>query len=201
MNKKITKRLKNNSRFFDLSDDLPVEDNEPELITKPPLDATSKAIAQTTILEEQLKKTEIDNIPINSNIDVLPKAKEEILEKKITDSEVIPEKQNKEIQQISEIQHNQEKETPQKSLNFVDKPVISTSPITKSALNQNFVNDEKQKLAIKSFEIPQEELLDKGYHFYCSVRVLDKVRRYAKQKNITISKLITMILDKVITEE
>lgn len=200
MNKKTTKRLKNNSRFFDLSDDLPVEDNEPELITKPPLDATSKAITQTNILEEQVKKTEID-IPISNNSNVLSKAKEEILEKKLAVSEVIPEKHNEKTQQTSNTQHNQENETPQKSLNYVDKSVISTSPITKNVLNQNSVNDEKQKLAIKSFEIPQEELLDKGYHFYCSVRVLDKVRRYAKQKNITISKLITMILDKVITEE
>lgn len=63
-------------------------------------------------------------------------------------------------------------------------------------------NTEKtqEKPLATSFEIPEEEVLDKGYHFYCSIRVLDKVRRYARQKNIKISKLITMILDKAIKE-
>ncbi|WP_052664008.1 hypothetical protein [Mycoplasmoides alvi] len=51
-----------------------------------------------------------------------------------------------------------------------------------------------------NFEIPVVEPLNKGFHFYSNDRVMNKVKKFAKKKNIKLSRLITIILDKSIQE-
>lgn len=52
-----------------------------------------------------------------------------------------------------------------------------------------------------SLEIASQEPLTKGMHFYTNSRIIRKVRECAKNKGLSISRLITMILDKSIKEE
>lgn len=56
----------------------------------------------------------------------------------------------------------------------------------------------KKNTIIEAIDIVEEEPLVKGFHFYSNDRVMNKVKKLAKEKNIKLSKLITMILDKSI---
>lgn len=58
----------------------------------------------------------------------------------------------------------------------------------------------KKNTIIEAIDIVEEEPLVKGFHFYSNDRVMNKVKKLAKEKNIKLSKLITMILDKSIRE-
>lgn len=62
-------------------------------------------------------------------------------------------------------------------------------------------NNSKSTVISDILNIIGEEPLDKGFHFYSSERVMNKVKRFAKEKNIKLSRLITIILDKTIREE
>lgn len=62
-------------------------------------------------------------------------------------------------------------------------------------------NNSKSTVISDTLNIIGEEPLDKGFHFYSSERVMNKVKRFAKEKNIKLSRLITIILDKTIREE
>lgn len=81
----------------------------------------------------------------------------------------------------------------------IDKQEKNSSPEVKVEVSEP---TESQNLVIKeSFEILSEEPLNKGFHFYSNDRVMNKVKKCAKAKNIKLSKFITMILDKAIREE
>lgn len=58
----------------------------------------------------------------------------------------------------------------------------------------------KKNTIIEAIDIVEEEPLVKGFHFYSNDRVMNKVKKLAKEKNIKLSKLITMILDKSIRD-
>lgn len=58
----------------------------------------------------------------------------------------------------------------------------------------------KKNTIIEAINIVEEEPLVKGFHFYSNDRVMNKVKKLAKEKNIKLSKLITMILDKSIRD-
>ena len=81
----------------------------------------------------------------------------------------------------------------------IDKQEKNSLPEVKVEVSEP---TESQNLVIKeSFEILSEEPLNKGFHFYSNDRVMNKVKKCAKAKNIKLSKFITMILDKAIREE
>lgn len=65
----------------------------------------------------------------------------------------------------------------------------------------NSLENESSVTINSGFQIEAEEILDKGFHFYSCDRVMNKVKKMAKEKNIKLSKLITMILDKTIKEK
>lgn len=79
-----------------------------------------------------------------------------------------------------------------------NKKNIASSKLQKKVEEKtDFFNEKEINF---NFEISSEEALNKGFHFYSNDRVMNKVKKYAKKKNIKISKLITMILDKSIQE-
>ncbi|WP_052663460.1 hypothetical protein [[Mycoplasma] testudinis] len=99
----------------------------------------------------------------------------------------------------------EEKFTPiekkeEKSRNLETDLKISDSK--ESSTQQESTNEPKKNTVISNvLNIEGEEPLVKGFHFYSNDRVMDKVKRCAKEKNIKLSRLITMILDKTIREE
>ncbi|QMT98530.1 hypothetical protein H3143_00005 [Mycoplasma tullyi] len=72
---------------------------------------------------------------------------------------------------------------------------------------KNEISQPKKEETVKdvyidsSLEIASQEPLTKGMHFYTNSRIIRKVRECAKNKGLSISRLITMILDKSIKEE
>ncbi|QZX49150.1 hypothetical protein [Mycoplasma sp. E35C] len=78
----------------------------------------------------------------------------------------------------------------------------SEEEIQKNTVKEEKVEEEIKELYVdSSLEIKGQEPLTKGMHFYTNSRVIRKVRECAKNKGLSISRLITMILDKSIKEE
>lgn len=90
---------------------------------------------------------------------------------------------------------SKENEFPENKIN----KEIKKSPTEEKNIEENSSN--KSTVISDTLNIIGEEPLDKGFHFYSSERVMNKVKRFAKEKNIKLSRLITIILDKTIREE
>ncbi|MDC4181830.1 hypothetical protein [Mycoplasma bradburyae] len=79
--------------------------------------------------------------------------------------------------------------------------------ITNSEYKTEYKPEQKEEKESKdvyidsSLEIAGQEPLTRGMHFYTNSRVIRKIRECAKSKGLSISRLITMILDKSIKEE
>lgn len=82
-----------------------------------------------------------------------------------------------------------------------DKVIKETKKLPIQEKNISETNSNKSTVISDTLNIIGEEPLDKGFHFYSSERVMNKVKRFAKEKNIKLSRLITIILDKTIREE
>lgn len=90
---------------------------------------------------------------------------------------------------------SKENEFPENKIN----KEIKKLPLEEKNIEENSSN--KSTVISDTLNIIGEEPLDKGFHFYSSERVMNKVKRFAKEKNIKLSRLITIILDKTIREE
>ncbi|WP_027123742.1 hypothetical protein [Mycoplasmoides pirum] len=111
---------------------------------------------------------------------------------------------NQRTKNIDEIESNDDNLEKFESESSKKNNVLSkkTTKISKEKINENSFKENKKEVKInESFQIFSEESLDKGFHFYSNDRVMNKVKKLAKSKNIKLSKLITMILDKAIKEE
>ncbi|WP_027122274.1 hypothetical protein [[Mycoplasma] imitans] len=81
------------------------------------------------------------------------------------------------------------------------KEIIKETPVKKDVSDTKQEQETKDVYIDSSLEIIGQEPLTKGMHFYTNSRVIRKVRECAKNKGLSISRLITMILDKSIKEE
>lgn len=71
----------------------------------------------------------------------------------------------------------------------------------KTAQKNNFIgNQQSENKHVESvYDIPREPLLNQPVHFYTEARVYKKLKLLAKKNNISISKLLTLIIDKSIS--
>lgn len=166
-------KLKKRKSFVDLSDDLE--------------EATVEVAREPQTKQAPSRKSEMDyrDQIINNSPYVNQKTKS--IDDVEDDDEIIAEPEPKRIavpKKIAEPKQPRQRHSSAKPRPVPEKPKTE-KPIV--------IND--------NFQIASEESLDKGFHFYSNDRVMDKVKRLAKEKNIKLSKLITMILDKAIKEE
>lgn len=93
------------------------------------------------------------------------------------------------------------KEEPKPKNEFLENKQIKENKEPRFQ-EKNFEEENNSKVTVSdTLNIIGEEPLDKGFHFYSSERVMNKVKRFAKEKNIKLSRLITIILDKTIKEK